>query len=83
MQMTAEEFDWERRYQTVMFFARRMLDQGLITEEEYCRIETKKRAKFQPVTGTLLSGKCLLFRENRANMLAGKEALCHENGHEN
>lgn len=83
MQMTAEEFDRERRYQTVMIFVRQMLDQGLITEEEYCQIETKNRVKFQPMTGTLLSGKHLLFRENRANMLTGKEALCHENGHEN
>ena len=58
----------------------RMLEQGLITEEEYCRIDTKNRAKFQPVTGTLLSGKSLLFKENRGNMLAGKEAQSFENG---
>ena len=80
MQMTAEEFDRERRYQTVMLFVRKMLEQGLITEEEYCRIDTKNRAKFQPVTGTLLSGKSLLFKENRGNMLAGKEAQSFENG---
>ena len=36
MQMTEEKFDRERRYQTVMFFVRKMLDQGLITEEECC-----------------------------------------------
>ncbi len=80
MQMTVEEFEQERRYQTVMLFVRKMLDQGLITEEEYCRIDTKNRAKFRPVTGTILSGKCLLFKENRGNMLAGKEAQSFENG---
>ena len=74
MQMTAEEFDRERRYQTVMFFVRKMLDQGLITEEEYCQIDTKNRAKFLPPTGALLSGKRLLFPENRANIASGKEA---------
>ena len=82
MQMTAEEFDRERCYQTVMHFVRMMLDQGLISEEEYCQIDTKNRAKFRPVTGTLLSGKFLLFKENRGNMLSGKEAQSLENGNE-
>ena len=82
MQMTAEEFDRERRYQTVMHFVRMMLDQGLISEEEYRQIDTKNRAKFRPVTGTLLSGKFLLFKENRGNMLTGKEAQSLENGDE-
>lgn len=80
MQMTAEEFERERRYQTVMLFVRKMLEQGLITEEEYCQIDTKNRVKFRPVTGTLLSRKCLLFKENRGNMLTGKEAQSFENG---
>ena len=78
--MTPEEFDRERRYQTVMHFVRKMLDQGLISEEEYRQIDTKNRAKFRPVTGTLLSGKSLLFKENRGNMLTGKEAQDFENG---
>ena len=80
MQMTVEEFEREKRYQTVMHFVRMMLDQGLISEEEYHQIDTKNRAKFRPVTGTLLSGKSLLFKENRGNMLAGKEAQSFENG---
>ena len=74
MRLTADEFDRERRYQTVMYFVRQMLDQRLITEEEYRQIDTKKRAKFLPPTGALLSGKSLLFPENRANIASGKEA---------
>ena len=73
MKMTADEFDRELRYQAVMIFVRKMLDQGLITEEEYGKIDTKNRAKFLPVTGTLLSGKSLLFKDNRGNMLVRKE----------
>ena len=79
MRMTADEFGRELRYQTVMIFVRKMLDQGLITEEEYCQIDTKNRAKFLPVTGTLLSGKSLLFMGNGGNMLVGKEARNYEN----
>ena len=81
MQMTKEEFDREKRYQVVMHFVRKMLSDELITEEEYCRIDTKYRQKFLPVTGDLLSGKTLLFGPNRANMLTGKEARSHADDH--
>ena len=72
--MTNEEFDREKRYQVVMLFIRKMLSEGLITEEEYCQIDTKYREKFLPITGDLLSGRALLSSPNRANMVAGKEA---------
>ena len=74
MKMTADEFDRELRYQAVMIFVRKMLDQGLITEEEYYQIDTKNRAKFLPITSDLLSGRNLLYASGRANMEAGKEA---------
>ena len=74
MRMTNEEFDREKRYQVVMLFIRKMLSEGLITEEEYCQIDTKYREKFLPITGDLLSGRTLLSSPNRANMVAGKEA---------
>ena len=74
MQMTAEEFDRERRYQVIMHFVRQMLRRGLITEEEYYQIDTKNRAKFLPITSDLLSGRNLLYAPGRANMKAGKEA---------
>ena len=53
--MSQTEFDRERRYQTLMFFYRKMLREGLITEEEYGQIDTINRAKFLPVTGALVS----------------------------
>ena len=34
MQMTQAEFDREKRYQVVMHFVRKMLHDGLISEEE-------------------------------------------------
>ena len=74
MQMTEEEFDREKRYQTIMYFVRKMLEEGLISEEEYCQIDTKYREKFLPVTGDLLSGIALLSATYRGNMSPGKEA---------
>lgn len=74
MRMTQEEFDRERRYQTVTYFLKQLLQRGLISEEEFCQIDTRNREKFKPFTGTLLSGKFLLCTENRVNMGAGKEA---------
>ena len=82
MRMTEEEFDRERRYQAAMYYVRKMLDAELITEEEYHLIDTKNLEKFRPFTGTLLSGKFLLFPQNRANMAAGKEAQSLEESHE-
>jgi hypothetical protein len=72
--MTEEEFSRESRYQVLMHFIRKMLTDGLISEEEYCQIDTKYREKFLPITGDLLSGRALLSSPNRANMVAGKEA---------
>ena len=74
MRMTVEEFDRERRYQTIMYFIKKMLSEGLITEGEYCQIDTKNRREFLPVTDDLLSGKPLLYASLRANINAGKEA---------
>ena len=36
--MTPEEFDRERRYQTVTFFMKKLLREGLISEEEFVQI---------------------------------------------
>ena len=77
MRMTAEEFDRERRYQTITYFMKKLLREGLISEEEFVRIDTENRAKFRPFTDSLLSGKFLLCPKNRVNMVAGKEAECH------
>ena len=83
MRMTTEEFERERRYQTANYIVRKMLESGLITEEEYIRIDTKNRAKFKPVTGDLISGNFLLCAGNRANIGAGKEADSLEDSNQN
>ena len=74
MQMTQEEFDRERRYQTIMHFVRKMLKEGLISEEEYRQIDTRNRQKLRPKTGDLLSGKFLICAPDYGNMSPGKEA---------
>ena len=81
MRMTAEEFERERQYQTVMHFVRKLLEEGLISEEEYCQIDTRNLEKWGPKTGSLLSGKFLIYAENRANMSHGKEACVYEKDH--
>lgn len=77
MRMTPEEFEREKNYQSITYFLRRMLDQRLITEEEFHQIDTKNREKLRPFTGDLLSGNFLLCASNRANIGAGKEAEEH------
>lgn len=71
--MTGEEFDRERRYQTVMHFVGKMLREGLISEEEYHQIDTKKRAEFLPITSDLLSGRSLICASRYGNMSHDKE----------
>lgn len=75
MRMTQDEFDREKRYQVVMHFVRKMLHDGLISEEEYRQIDTKNRLELHPKTGDLISGKFLIEAGYRANMTHGKEAL--------
>ena len=60
--MTEEQFRAEKLYQTTMNMARRMLSQGLISEEEYCQIDTIFLEKYRPVFGTLFSAMSLTSR---------------------
>ncbi len=60
--MTEEQFRAEKLYQTTMNIARRMLSQGLISEEEYCQIDTIFLEKYRPVFGTLFSAMSLTSR---------------------
>ena len=53
--MSKDEFRREKLYQTTMEIARRMLREGLITEEEYAEIDTRMAQKYKPVFGTLYS----------------------------
>ena len=53
--MSDEQFEREKLYQASMEMFKRMLDQGLITEDEYAVIDTKMKEKYSPIIGTLLS----------------------------
>ncbi len=55
MAMSDEQFEREKLYQASMEMFKRMLDQGLITEDEYAVIDTKMKEKYSPIIGTLLS----------------------------
>ena len=53
--MRKEEVRNEKLYQTTMHLARKMLDEGIISEEEYRQIDTIVLEKYKPVFGTLFS----------------------------
>ena len=74
MRMTDQEFRNEYLYTTTMTHIRGMLDNGLISEEEYWRINARMKEKYHPISDGLILESDLLCRQNRANMGAGKEA---------
>lgn len=53
--MSREEFRNEKLYQTTMHLARKMLSEGIISEEEYRQIDTIFLEKYKSVFGTLFS----------------------------
>ena len=60
--ITQKEFNAERRYQTAIIFAKKMLDEGIINQKYYAEIDTKLLEKYRPTMSTLLSGKPLIKR---------------------
>lgn len=60
--MNEQEFRNEKLYQTTMHIARKMLSEGLISEEEYCQIDTIFLEKYHPIIGTLFSDISLTSR---------------------
>ncbi len=58
--MSREEFQNEKLYQTTMYIARKMFNEGLITEKEYCQIDTIFSEKYHPTLGTLFADIDLL-----------------------
>lgn len=58
--MTQKEFNAECRYQTAMIYVKKMLDEGVISQNDYAAIDTKLLEKYQPTMSTLLSGKPLI-----------------------
>ena len=57
--MTKEQFHNEKMYQATMGMVRRMLSEGIISEEEYQRVDKIFLEKYRPVIGTILSGMAL------------------------
>ncbi len=53
--MSKEDFRNEKLYQTTMHIARKMLKEGLISEEEYRKIDTIFLKKYKPVFGSLFA----------------------------
>ena len=47
------------KYHVTMSLARKMMEKGLLTADEYAVIDTKMREKYRPKTGTLFIGKPL------------------------
>ena len=56
--MSKEQMTNEMLYQATMSMVRRMLAEGLITEEEYRQIDTMFLEKYHPLFGTLFSEIC-------------------------
>lgn len=59
--MSRNDFQSEKLYQATMSMARKMLHDGLISEEDYRQIDTIFLEKYRPVFGTLFSDLSLTF----------------------
>ena len=57
--MTKEEFHNEKMYQATMTMVRRMHSEGLISLEEYERVERIFLEKYKPLIGTVYEGMAL------------------------
>mgnify|MGYP007134919412 FL=1 len=53
--MSKEQMRQEKLYQATMSMVRKMLAEGLITEEEYRQIDTMFLEKYRPLFGALCS----------------------------
>ena len=63
--MTKERMEEEKRYLATMSIAKNLLKQGIISEEEYCQIDTKFKEQYAVSFSTLFTdinlinyGKC-------------------------
>ena len=53
--MSEDEFRRERLYQRTMSVFKKMLEDGLISKEEYAEIDTRMTEKYSPKYGSLLA----------------------------
>ena len=53
--MTKERMEEEKRYLATMSIAKNLLKQGIISEEEYCQIDTKFKEQYAVSFSTLFT----------------------------
>lgn len=53
--MCKEQMKREKLYQATMCYVKKMLDENLISKDEYSVIDTKMREKYKPIFGTLFA----------------------------
>ena len=63
--MSKEELKAEKSYQVTMTIARRALEQGLISQDDYRAFDTKMAEKYKPTYGQILADKPLLEKQFR------------------
>ena len=51
--MTQEQFKGESNYRLSMSIAKTMLEEGLLTKQEYDKIDTIMLRKYRPILGSL------------------------------
>ena len=66
--MTKEQFERERLYELTMATFKTLLVRGTITADEYAIIDTKMRAKYSPLLGSLYPQNDLIIQGNDGNM---------------
>lgn len=66
--MTKKQFERERLYQLTMATFKTLLVRGTITADEYTIIDTKMRAKYSPLLGSLYPQNDLINQANDGNM---------------
>lgn len=66
--MNRDQFNNEKKYLATMIIARNLYKQGLISEEEYCHIDTKYKGKYKVSLSTLFTDIDLIKLGNYGNM---------------
>jgi hypothetical protein len=47
--MTSDQFEREMRYQAMMAISQKMLNEGLLSEDDFEKIDSYLREKYQPI----------------------------------
>lgn len=64
----------ESMYIATMAIANNLRKQGILTDKDYCQIDTIFKKKYEPSLSTLLTDINLINIGNRGNMRTDKEA---------